>query len=174
MAESANTPPDIAITRMIAADLAAVQVIEEICGLQPWGTTGWQRDLRNQQAILLLARSLQPQPPQVVGYLHAWVVVDEFQLNNMAVHPDYRRQGIGAALLAEAGRTAIERGAVAGVLEVRAANIAAQALYRQWGFQVISRRKAYYQTPPDDALLMRCDFSNDTWREKAAEQRGHD
>ncbi len=56
---------------------------------------------------------------------------------------------LGAALGAAAGR-----GATGAVLEVRASNLAAQALYARFGFRVAGRRKNYYRDPPEDALVM--------------------
>ncbi len=76
-------------------------------------------------------------------------------IENLAVHPDARRRGIGHALVAEALAWAVRQRASAADLEVRASNLEALRLYRRLGFEVVGRRKAYYRQPVDDAILMR-------------------
>jgi ribosomal-protein-alanine N-acetyltransferase len=75
----------------------------------------------------------------------------------IAVHPDYRRQGIGKILLRFALDWAARNGAQRAMLEVRASNQSAQALYLQFGFEVVSRRPRYYKDNHEDALLMNLD-----------------
>jgi ribosomal-protein-alanine N-acetyltransferase len=58
--------------------------------------------------------------------------------------------------------TAVGWGAQAAILEVRAGNVAAQALYRRYGFEVVGRRRLYYREPPEDALLMRASLTTPT------------
>ncbi|GBF96158.1 hypothetical protein Rsub_08906 [Raphidocelis subcapitata] len=87
------------------------------------------------------------------GFIVGWLVAGELQLLELAVHPDCRRRGLGAALLR---RLLLEAGcdaAAAAVLEVRADNGGALALYAAHGFGEVGRRRRYY---PDgcDALLM--------------------
>ncbi|HWQ31498.1 MAG TPA: ribosomal protein S18-alanine N-acetyltransferase [Blastocatellia bacterium] len=147
------------IEPMRASDIAAVEELERQGGLTSWGAGCYRRDLDNPHFILLVARKVQEGEPRIVGFLNAWVVADEFQLNNMAVSPSARRQGIGSALLAAALRLAGEQGAARGVLDVRAANQAAQALYRRFGFSVAGVRRNYYHNPPDDSWLMVCEIS---------------
>lgn len=71
-------------------------------------------------------------------------------------NPAARRQGLGARLLAEVIATARAAGATRLMLEVRAGNQAAQALYQRAGFMVTGRRKGYYPAPDgrEDACLM--------------------
>ncbi len=77
------------------------------------------------------------------------VAENEFEILNLAVAPEYRRQGLGSALLKAAG---ILRGAW--FLEVRASNLAAQEFYRKCGFTVAGNRKRYYQCPVEDAIVL--------------------
>lgn len=86
------------------------------------------------------------------GFLSAWYVLGEIEINNIAVNKDYRRQGIAKALFdrlfsehPEAERT---------VLEVRASNTSAIALYSSLGFKDAGRRKRFYQDPEEDAVIM--------------------
>ena len=75
----------------------------------------------------------------------------ECEILNLAVSPGFRRRGIGRALVGSllAGFT----GPI--FLEVRPSNEAAIALYKSLGFQEISRRPGYYQSPPEPAIVMK-------------------
>jgi ribosomal-protein-alanine acetyltransferase len=75
-------------------------------------------------------------------------------INNVAVREKYRRRGIGGALLSAVLDRGKERGARKAFLEVRAGNVAAQALYRRRGFEMVGRRSNYYSQPAEDALVM--------------------
>lgn len=90
----------------------------------------------------------------IVGSLCFWIVFEEVRLMNLAVAEDRRRQGIGAALVASALRTGLMQAATRAVLEVRASNRAALALYQRFGFSQVSIRPAYYSNPVEDAVLM--------------------
>ncbi len=88
------------------------------------------------------------------GFALARVAADEAEILTLAVVPAHRRQGLGAALLAEAMACAVARGASAMFLEVSAGNAPARALYGAAGFVEVGRRRRYY---PDgsDALVLR-------------------
>lgn len=95
----------------------------------------------------------------VVGFVWCHVIGGnlpggEAELDNLAVDPAWRHQGIASQLLETAWQRAVERGAHAMFLEVRSANTAAQRLYQRAGFTVYQRRPSYYSRPTDDALLM--------------------
>jgi ribosomal-protein-alanine N-acetyltransferase len=91
----------------------------------------------------------------VVGYVVAWYVLDEAELANLAVHPDLRHQGVGQALLDAMLNDASARGTSQVYLEVRESNVAARQLYGTRGFEEVARRKRYYRTPTEDALILR-------------------
>jgi ribosomal-protein-alanine N-acetyltransferase len=147
------------IERMQEEDLDEVVQIEEISGLNRWGYEAYRRELLwNPNAVMLVARSLDPQQRKVVGFLAGWVVTDELHINNIASHPQWRRRGIGRQLMELAILEGKARGANYALLEVRESNIAAQMLYRKLGFRVVARRHGYYNFPSEDALLMRLDL----------------
>jgi [ribosomal protein S18]-alanine N-acetyltransferase len=74
----------------------------------------------------------------------------EAEILNLAVAPDWRRQGIGAALI----RAACEQPADL-FLEVRRSNRGGIAFYRRCGFLEAGCRKDYYRNPPEDAIVMK-------------------
>jgi ribosomal-protein-alanine N-acetyltransferase len=90
----------------------------------------------------------------IVGFSGYWLVVDEAHISTFAVHPGWRRQGIGQALLREVLRQAVLQGATSATLEVRVSNLAAQQLYANHGFVPVGRRRGYYRDNNEDALLM--------------------
>jgi ribosomal-protein-alanine N-acetyltransferase len=94
----------------------------------------------------------------VVGYVVAWLVADEAEVANLAVAPEWRGRGVGAALLDAALNEARKGGAHVAHLEVRDSNVAARALYGSRGFMPVGRRRRYYQAPVEDAVLLRCDL----------------
>jgi ribosomal-protein-alanine N-acetyltransferase len=91
--------------------------------------------------------------PHVVGFLVARHLASEWELENLVVAHDVRRNGIGQqllnALLAAAGKTTSD----SVFLEVRESNTAARALYEKAGFELGGRRVAYYTDPIEDAVL---------------------
>ena len=91
---------------------------------------------------------------QVVGFGILWVILDEAHLVMLAVHPDYRRQGMGRAIVEHLLGIAQAKGCHWAVLEVRISNQAARALYEHLGFRVLGIRKKYYQDPPEDGLTL--------------------
>ena len=90
----------------------------------------------------------------LAGFIVGRAVLDEGEILDLAVRSDARRRGVGTQLL-DALLGALQGAGVARVhLEVRASNVGAQSFYRRHGFLVSGRRRAYYRTPPEDAVLM--------------------
>lgn len=90
--------------------------------------------------------------PLVLGYAGLTAVAGEGYVSNVAVDPAHRRQGVATALvetLCHFGQGSLDFIS----LEVRASNLAAQALYESQGFSQVGLRKKYYQHPPEDALI---------------------
>ena len=89
----------------------------------------------------------------LLGYVWARFVLDEGDIGNVAVAPDSRR-GIGAALLKALFAESERRGTAVLQLEVRESNLAARRLYEKNGFEIVGKRKNYYEKPAEDAILM--------------------
>jgi [ribosomal protein S18]-alanine N-acetyltransferase len=145
------------VTQMLEADLKTVVELEETTGLSRWGYEAYRIELfNNPMAIMRVARSLYPVDNlrRVVGFLASRVTIDELHINNIATHPGFRRMGVGRALMETAIEQSRNFGASRCVLEVRAGNASAQALYARLCFRVIGRRRDYYTNPMEDALVM--------------------
>src|SRR4030067_1077949 len=91
---------------------------------------------------------------RLVGYAGMWVILDEAHITTIAVEGASRGQRIGERLLVGLIEAAMERGARWMTLEVRRSNVAAQTLYRKYGFREIGTRKAYYSDNREDGVVM--------------------
>lgn len=166
--ERALATPDseIVIERMTEHELLEVVSIEEESGLSPWGWDAYHAELQSyDHSIMVVARAGSPSDRResaIAGFLVARHIADEVHVNNFAVRPEFRRRGIGQRLLAFVLSWGRERKARQAVLEVRAGNEAAQKLYMTCGFEVIGRRKRYYKSPAEDALLMVVSLDQDS------------
>ena len=143
---------NIKIVPMNADHLESLERLERICFSRPWSRKMLAEELENQCAAFLVAED--SVSGRVLGYAGLMVVADEGYITNVAVFPEYRRQGIAAQILqvfvqfAEANRLAFL------TLEVRPSNAAAIALYQGFGFEEVGRRKNYYDLPKEDALIL--------------------
>lgn len=142
----------VKIVPMTADHLDELEKLERICFSRPWSRKMLAEELENQCAAFLVAED--SVSGRVLGYAGLMVVADEGYITNVAVFPEYRRQGIAAQILqvfvqfAEANRLAFL------TLEVRPSNAAAIALYQGFGFEEVGRRKNYYDLPKEDALIL--------------------
>ncbi len=148
-----NNPchPSISVLDVSPDIVPEVVAIELACGLSSRGEQGLLRALDTPGFISLIA-TLSPQ--HHVGVFSGLVVLDELQIDNIAVIHQTRQSGIASLLLAHGISRARLLGATIAFLEVRSANLPAINLYRKAGFEVIGQRPAYYVNPGDDALLM--------------------
>ncbi len=114
-------------------------------------------ELERDEAVMLVARRLRADAPGsklLSGFVAARVTAGEMHINNVGVMEIFRGQGIGSLLLDAALSEARRREGHVAILEVRAGNAGAQALYRRHGFGVTGRRQKYYRHPTEDALVM--------------------
>ena len=154
-----DTTMQVRIVPMNADHLDELVELERICFSTPWSRNMLAEELDNACSAFLVAVDAND---KVVGYAGLQVVLDEGYIANVAVFPEYRRQGIAGQLLqvfmnfAEANRLAFL------TLEVRASNQAAIALYANRGFEEVGRRKNYYEHPREDAIIMTRNFDHGT------------
>lgn len=155
---------EFTIARMTEHDLLEVVELEESCGLSLWGWEAYRLELDRPESVMLVALEDSRDACQgrcVCGFIAARMTGPELHINNIGVSKHARRRGIGAKLLQAALEFGLGRGARTSVLEVRAGNEAAQALYRRFGYSVTGRRRNYYRDPPEDALVMLRQFETE-------------
>ena len=153
-----SKPSEITISRMSEHDLLEVVEIEEQSGLSRWGWAAYYAELQAGNKNLLLVAAPEKSPiiehRRIAGYIVARETAGELHINNVAVREQYRRRGIGIALLNHVIDEARRLGVKTAFLEVRSGNFAAQALYERCGFKAIARRPNYYSEPREDAVVM--------------------
>ncbi|UUM13211.1 ribosomal protein S18-alanine N-acetyltransferase [Clostridiaceae bacterium HFYG-1003] len=137
------------IHRMEEQDLEAIHQINALSFSSPWSREAIQAELHNEQAYYLTARA----DGQTVGYAGAWLVFDEVQITNIAVHPQMRGRGIAGRLLQALIEDMRERSMAVMFLEVRVSNQAAIRLYESAGFQYAGYRKGFYPDKEDAHVM---------------------
>lgn len=146
---------EVVIRAMTLEDLPAVMDIDRQSFPLPWPERSYRYELlENPASHMLVAAQAAPGGSIPVGFIGFWHIVDEAHISTLAVHPDYRRTGLGAELLTSALDLATQLGADMATLEVRVGNDAAVNLYHKFGFRIVGRRPRYYRDNDEDALLM--------------------
>lgn len=153
----------ISFRHMRKEDLDSVLDIDRLSFRLPWPESAYRHDLtNNSNAILWVAEYLsEKDESKVVGMVDVWLIQEEAHIATLAVHPDYRGNGIAADLLHKVLFEAYKLGARRAMLEVRESNMAARTLYEEMGFATVSRRRRYYRDNNEDALLMNLDNLQD-------------
>lgn len=139
----------IRIVPFEAQYVAAIAELEQCCFTDPWTEAGLKEELDNTCARFLTAID---ETGTVAGYIGCHTVLDEGYIANVAVSPDFRRQGIGKKLVQTLLEQSTDLSFV--TLEVRVSNEPAIRLYTDCGFQPVGTRKKFYTHPIEDALLM--------------------
>jgi ribosomal-protein-alanine N-acetyltransferase len=149
---SAMEPPAVVALRDLAVDdLPQMMVIEQASFSTPWRRHTFEGLLRRDDADLIGATV----EGELVGYAISWTILDQAELGNVAVSPGARGKGVGRMLVEAALGRVRRRGARECFLEVRESNLGARRLYETLGFTAIGRRRRYYSSPVEDALVMR-------------------
>ena len=139
------------VTReMSAADLKAVQAIEQESFHDSWAVESWVAELNSSIAKYIVLE----QEGIIKGFAGFWLIAGEAQVTRVAVAKDARGQGLGKILTAALIAAAWQDGAEAVTLEVRKSNVAAQTVYTQTGFTVSGVRPHYYEDNKEDAIIM--------------------
>lgn len=142
------------IRRMREADLDAVLAVERASFSTPWSRSSFLNLLRRTDTDLWVAEV----DGGVAGHAVLWYVGFEGELGNLAIAPEWRRQGLGRYLLDWALEGARKRDVGSVFLEVRVSNRAAQNLYTHYGFRPVGLRKRYYREPVEDARVLSIDL----------------
>jgi ribosomal-protein-alanine N-acetyltransferase len=145
-----SQPDALAIAVAAATDVPALEQLAKECGLH----VDFLAELRRSYALLRVARL----GNALVGFVLAWRAADELHLTDLGVTATARRRGIGRVLVSELRREGELNGARVVLLEVRASNAAAIALYLALGFQELDRRARYYSDTNEDAVVMQLEL----------------
>lgn len=145
---------------MSLIDLDGVMEVERLSFLTPWTRQDFLVELIQPFAVYIVAR----RGEKVVGYGGMHVIADQAHVTNIAVHPDWRGQGLGERIMRRLIELAAKRGAERMTLEVRVSNTPARNLYEKLGFVTLpgAVRKGYYTDTGEDAIVM--------WKEPLAGQ----
>lgn len=138
------------ISTMLSGHVDGVKALLDIC----FGDSAWSiESIRSQMEKPASICTVALKDDTVIGYLAFEQILDEGSIAEIAVCPDFRRQGIAKRLIAG---TLDDRNDLSEVfLEVREGNDAAIALYESLGFERIGMRKDYYDHPKENAIMMR-------------------
>jgi len=141
----------MSITEMTHSHIKQVAQLEKTCFSDPWSENSIASELDNNLSYWLVAVD----GDLVTGYIGSQTVMGETDMMNVAVHPDYRRNGIAEQLVKCLVEDLKRKQSRSLTLEVRASNLPAQKLYEKLGFSQIGRRPRYYRNPKEDALILR-------------------
>ena len=137
--------------RMNENHVSQIAGLETVCFSDPWSEKSIASELENPLSLWLVAMDGET----VAGYVGSQAVMGEADMMNVAVAPDYRRQGIGENLVKHLVADLAERGNHSLALEVRESNQAAISLYHKLGFTQVGFRPGYYRNPKEGALILR-------------------
>ena len=141
---------NVIVRLMTEEDIDQVTEISSLSFSHSWSRKSYEQELQNSLAKYFVAEI----DNKVIGFVGTWLIVDESHIKNVAVHPDYRKNGIASKLIDAMISYCKEHGCIAYTLEVRAGNIPAISLYEKHGFKQDGIRKGYYQDNNEDAILM--------------------
>ena len=144
----------ISIVKMESSHVAQIAELEKLCFSEPWSENSIATELTNPLSAWLVAMDGQT----LAGYVGSQSVMGESDMMNIAVSPQYRRQGVAQALVEALVAHLKERENISLTLEVRVSNAPAIALYEKLGFVQVGRRPNYYRSPKEDALILKKQF----------------
>lgn len=147
-------------TRFLSpSQIPEILVLDQICFGGLWTAEGYLREIDSPNSSLLTLNLINPEskefePTKIVGIACLWSIAEEAHITLLGVEPNYRRQGFGTLLLLSLLENAIARKLAWATLEVNINNAQAINLYKKFGFEIIGKRKGYYQSTGDDALIL--------------------
>lgn len=141
----------VTLREALRSDIEGIYEIELACFSTPWSKEALLDDLEVEDKLYLVAEA---EDGKIIGYAGSWLVLDEGQITNIAIHPEHRRAGYGSKMTRKLTQMLRKQGMKHIFLEVRVSNIAAQAMYRRLGFTAVGVRKQFYSDPVEDGLIM--------------------
>lgn len=170
--DGVTNPIKLSVRQMKAEDIPIVAELERECFAEPWSENAIAESLSDSNYVFFVVTKSQlpnlqssdeldleqmkekSNSEQVVGYVGAYLAVDELSITNVAVFSSHRRCGVADGLMKALDLLATERNLYGITLEVRVSNEAAIALYEKNGYEKSGIRKGFYSKPKEDALIM--------------------
>ena len=140
---------------MNESHVAQVAALEKVCFCDPWSEKSIAYELTNPLSYWLVAVDGE----RLAGYVGSQSVIDEADMMNIAVDPDFRRQGVAEGLVERLVAHLASVKVHSLTLEVRVSNEPAKGLYEKLGFTLVGRRPNYYRNPKEDALILRKEWA---------------
>lgn len=134
-------------------DIDGIFSVSSLSFETPWSYESIKSESNNPLAKYIVAIDLDDNE-KVIGFIGAWVAVFEADIVNIAVHPDYRKFGIGSKLISSFIELGRNEDWYKITLEVRESNLPAQNLYKKYNFEIDGIRKEYYTDNKENAILM--------------------
>lgn len=142
---------ELIIRKMLVTDIDAVIKVEKASFTTPWPKDVFFQEITYNEYAHYFVVELDK---EVIGYAGLWLVIDDTQITNIAIIPNYRGYKFGEKLFQYAFQYAVQMGTKRLSLEVRASNIPAQRMYRKFGLVPGGIRKKYYEDNQEDAIVM--------------------
>ncbi len=142
---------DITVIPTELNHLDEIAEIEAKCFSTPWSKQSFAEGMANENTQKYFTAILNG---KVVGYICIFHIFEDGELLNVAVHPDYRKQGLGQILLDKMFEYLKDKEVTRISLEVRESNVSARSLYLKNGFLPTGVRKNYYSSPREDGIIM--------------------
>lgn len=136
------------IAEMKTEHIPEIARLEILCFSSPWSESSLAEELKNENSHFLVAVS-----DKIFGYIGVQEICGEAYITNIAVFGEYRKCGVGRALLDKACEGAKSRGCEFITLEVRESNTPAISLYESEGFEKVGIRKNFYSAPTENGLI---------------------
>ena len=145
---------DTIIREMQVKDIPLIMKMEKELFSLPWTKDMFLQEINTQYAYVLLKAD----DNLLIGYVCGWLMPDEFNITNLAVRAEFQKMGLGEMLVKFIMGKLLQQKCFQFLLEVRKSNIPAIKLYAKFDFEIIGKRKKYYNYPQEDALVMRLDM----------------
>ncbi len=153
-----KSPLNVKLETLTINNVKQIVAIEQQCFSMPWSLEQFTAVFTQKHFFAL---GLMHDYDALIAYISFYQVLDELEILNIAVLPQFRRQGLGEYLLTNTLQAAVKMGMNNAVLEVRTNNVAARTLYKGAGFHCVGSRPKYYADTGEDALIYRLNLSGE-------------
>lgn len=141
---------NLTLKKLSKEDIDGLYEVSSLSLKETWSLDSIEKELSNKFARYIVCKDGE----KVIGFIGAWIIASEGQITNLAVHPDYRKKGIGKKLMESLISSLKNENCNAITLEVRESNTIAKNLYKSLGFLSEGIRKNFYEDNKEDANIM--------------------